>query len=132
RQRHVGAVVGKDVQQPVGKLHIAVAGLLGLPQRSHEGFVADAVEFARNGFKADIGHGLPPFRAVRRCSSAWAERRCSIGSKRASSNMRWSSASVGGAIHAVQPSWPETPSRAGGAYRAGMESCTSNSKRKPM
>ena len=59
-QRKVGAVFLQDVQQPVRELDIAVAGALGLPQRLHEGFVADPVELAGDGLKADIGHRLPP------------------------------------------------------------------------
>ena len=88
RQRQVGAVVGDDGQHPVRQLEVAVASALGVPQRAHEGVVADAVELAGYCFETDVCHGYLP---VLRCSgffpagaTASAERRRCAGSKRAS------------------------------------------------
>jgi len=57
-QRDVAAVLGEDVVQPVGELDIAVARAFGLPQRLHEGVVAEAVELSGHRFEADVAHGV--------------------------------------------------------------------------
>ena len=56
-QPDIGRAPLQDLGEPVRQLDIAVAGPLGLAQRLNKGFIADAVEFAGDGFETDIGHG---------------------------------------------------------------------------
>ena len=60
RQRDIRALVVDDLEQPVRQLHIAVARILGLPERLHKRVVAEPIELAGNGFKADVGHWSCP------------------------------------------------------------------------
>ncbi len=57
----VGSIPLREVQHPVREFDVAIACPLGLSQRLQETLVADTVEFARDGFDANVGaHGRPP------------------------------------------------------------------------
>ena len=105
------ALLLQDVEQPVRQLDVAVAGALGLAQRLDEGFVADPVELAGDGFEADVGHGRLPIASSfsgAACASC-AQRVRPDGSARRSASVR-SAAAQFGAIQLVQPSCPDVPS----------------------
>ena len=59
RQPDVGILLLQDVKKPVRQLDMTMTGALGVAQRLHESIVADTIEFAGDGFQADIGHGSP-------------------------------------------------------------------------
>ena len=59
-ERHIGAVHLQDAEQPVRQFQVAIAYALGLAERLHETVIADAVQFAGDGFEADVGHVLVP------------------------------------------------------------------------
>ena len=77
----VGAVLLQQVQQPMRKLDVAVAGALGLPQRLNERLVADPVQFAGDRFDADVRAHV--YLLNQACAAALAPRRL-IKSNRAS------------------------------------------------
>ena len=55
-ESEIGAVHLGDLEQPMGELEIAIAGVLGVPQRLHESIIGNPVELAGDHFEADIGH----------------------------------------------------------------------------
>ena len=69
-QREIGAILLRQMQHPMRKFDVAIAGAFGLPQGLDEGLVANAIQFAGNRLDADVcahvstppGLGRPFFR----------------------------------------------------------------------
>ena len=61
-ERQVGTLLLQDLRQPMGEFDIAIARRFGQAQGLDERVVAEAVEFAGDGFETDVGHGRIPLK----------------------------------------------------------------------